>query len=231
MSKAYAHRTSREIKNLFGKLGNSEHPNGAILRAYRVARRAIKDNPDDALFTLRIAVQQALTDVLGQAKELGINQADRELESFGVATQNVYVPVDVEPTMGILDTQIKAAQALMSVDEKLVIGDKNRVGLLSPAPVTREGNKWITLTALIAWGAVIKRSLETAGIEKDFQKQAVALIDKNTTECCQRVNGQIQDLDKPFKLTGNPRFADEMLQPPFHYYCRTSQILVKRNRR
>ncbi len=68
---------------------------------------------------------------------------------------------------------------------------------------------------------VYERAAEKIGT---LQKQAVAAIDDRTTECCLRVHGQIQDLDKPYKLTGTPRFQDEMMFPAFHWSCRTSSV-------
>jgi hypothetical protein len=54
-----------------------------------------------------------------------------------------------------------------------------------------------------------------------YQKQAIAAIDSRTTNCCLQVHGQIVDLDQSFTLTGTPRFADRLPQPPFHHRCRT----------
>ncbi len=61
--------------------------------------------------------------------------------------------------------------------------------------------------------------------ESNFQKQAIATIDERTTDCCLRVHGQVQPIDEPFELTGTPRYADEVQDPPFHWYCRTSEAL------
>lgn len=61
--------------------------------------------------------------------------------------------------------------------------------------------------------------------EATYQKQAIATIDERTTDCCLRVHGQIQPLDEPFHLTGTPRYADEIQDPPFHWYCRTAEAL------
>ncbi|MFN8493125.1 MAG: hypothetical protein U0350_36315 [Caldilineaceae bacterium] len=54
-----------------------------------------------------------------------------------------------------------------------------------------------------------------------IQKQAVATIGPNTTDCCLRVHGQIQPIDQLFELIGTPRFADRMQYPGFHWCCRT----------
>lgn len=58
-----------------------------------------------------------------------------------------------------------------------------------------------------------------------YSKQAIAAIDSKTTDCCLQVHGQIQPLDKPFHLTGTPRFADYVDSPPFHWNCRTAEAL------
>ena len=57
-----------------------------------------------------------------------------------------------------------------------------------------------------------------------LMKQAVAAISGETTDCCLRVHGQIQPLDRPYQLTGEPRFADEMMYPAFHWNCRTCSV-------
>lgn len=61
--------------------------------------------------------------------------------------------------------------------------------------------------------------------QRGWEKQAVAGIDERTTDTCLRVHGQVQPLDKPFRLTGTPRFAGHIQAPPFHWRCRTSQAL------
>ena len=53
------------------------------------------------------------------------------------------------------------------------------------------------------------------------QRQAIAVIDSSTTDCCLRVHGQVVGLNEPFRLTGTPRFADSKMSPPFHWNCRT----------
>ncbi len=57
--------------------------------------------------------------------------------------------------------------------------------------------------------------------ERDWRKQAVAVLDRNTTDCCLRVHAQIKPMNEPFALTGTPRYRDEMKRPPFHDFCRT----------
>lgn len=57
-----------------------------------------------------------------------------------------------------------------------------------------------------------------------MKKQAVAAVQSRTTKTCLRVHGQIKEIDEPFELTAEPRFARKMMQPPFHWNCRTSVV-------
>ncbi len=58
-----------------------------------------------------------------------------------------------------------------------------------------------------------------------IQKQALAAIGKGTTDCCLRVHGQIQPVESPFELIGEPRFADRLMTSPFHWNCRTGIVM------
>lgn len=99
------------------------------------------------------------------------------------------------------------------------------------ASVWRTGSNTMTLESLLGlWSttSATTSSYYRAGesqAEQQWSKQAIAAIDQNTTDCCLRVHGQIQRLNKPFKLTGTPRFADEIQDPPFHDACRTAETL------
>ena len=66
--------------------------------------------------------------------------------------------------------------------------------------------------------------LEQAAQQIDgLQRQAVAKIDSKTSETCLKVHGEIVDVDKPFKLSGEMRLAAKKQVPPFHWGpCRTS---------
>jgi hypothetical protein len=58
----------------------------------------------------------------------------------------------------------------------------------------------------------------------ELKRQAVAAIQANTTDTCLAVHGQIVGVDEPFTLTGEPRFADQMMYPPFHWSCRSAVV-------
>ena len=81
---------------------------------------------------------------------------------------------------------------------------------------------WTYATGLIAAYLTTMNQLVTSA---EYKKQAIATIDERTTDCCLKVHGQIQPLEKDFRLTGTPRFADKVPDPPFHWYCRTTEVL------
>lgn len=91
-------------------------------------------------------------------------------------------------------------------------------------------NRMASDSQIDLWTAAtnLARTYYSAGenqVQQVWRKQAIAAIDERTTDCCLRVHGQIQDRDKPFKLTGTPRFRDEIMEPPFHWFCRTATAL------
>lgn len=82
----------------------------------------------------------------------------------------------------------------------------------------------------LVWGGwnggrqIVYQQAETQG-GMVYRRQAIAAIDKRTTQCCLKVHGQIVDIDKPFQLSGTPRYGSELMWPPFHWRCRTSIVL------
>lgn len=84
------------------------------------------------------------------------------------------------------------------------------------------GNIWTYAIGLLGAFLSIFNNNEP---EITYKKQAVATLDDRTTDCCLRVHGQIQPMDEPFQLTGTPRYADEIQDPPFHWYCRSVETL------
>jgi hypothetical protein len=89
------------------------------------------------------------------------------------------------------------------------------------------GNLLVTKSILEIWGSsnsisgdIIKRSADITG--EEYKRQAIAAIDGRTTACCLAVHGQIVGFDKPFRLSAEPRFAEYVYAPPFHWNCRTA---------
>lgn len=230
-------RTERELRLLFDRLGNRAHPRGRVLSAYRQARRALKGNTGDLttvreiLAELRWNVAQTAMDALSTASAAGSLQAKKTLAVYGLG--NVYqlpdVSTELDAWLATVDAQSAAVMALaMNGDEMEILGDGERVGALSPSPVVREGARWLAVAALASVMVGIDAALSRNDAQDDFMRQAVAAIDERTTDCCLRVHGQVVKFDKRFTLTGTPRFADRVMAPPFHWYCRSSVALVRR---
>jgi hypothetical protein len=231
-------RAGNDLKALFDKMGHADAPRGRLLRAYRNARRAMSGrmaNPsavDESLQELRRSAMSGMAELFNQAQLLGMTQAERQLAVYDT------LPVAPSPTLiqqvqaagdawlATLDAQLAKARslALTGSDEALVLGDDDRAGVLTPGPVLTEGARWMGELALGSFTLIVNESAKASGAE--FWKQAIAALDKRTTDCCLRVSGQAVPLDSQFKLTGEPRYADEVSDPPFHFWCRTAEALV-----
>ena len=231
-------RTAVELRRLFDRMGNTEHPRGRILSAYRQARQAMATaaslgEVQRVLQDLRIAIDAAARASLAEATAIGVAQAASEVAAYGLPV----APTTYAPTVEItawLDTYSAQALQVTAIylttgDMTRIIGDGSRVGALSPAPVTRSGASWIVAALTAAWTTSVGTSLDRAGAKLDFVRQAVAAIDERTTDCCLRVHGQTAEVTGDFRLTGTPRYADRMRNPPFHEFCRTATCLVRRD--
>jgi hypothetical protein len=115
------------------------------------------------------------------------------------------------------DAAAVLARLITGRDGRQSAYDQARVSLQLAA----EGAIWA------AGNGHVARLADLAGERRGrrYQKQAIAAIDGRTTDCCLRVHGQIQVLDRPFVLTGTPRYADRIQNPPFHHRCRTAVAL------
>lgn len=128
-------------------------------------------------------------------------------------------------------SQTVAIAAVGGNVEQIVGDGANSVGFLSQGTLNRLLNGYITAMLLSRYEDVLEAFIAEQINQDIYYKQAVAAIDENTTECCLLVHGQFQPMDKPFILTGSPRFADEIDQPPFHWNCRTAIALVHASER
>lgn len=232
-----AERTNAELLRMFGRLGTAEHPRGAVLAAYRNALRSLhgalgdRFTVDEVLESLRRLLGLAVVGQLRAAYAEGQRQAGGTLDAYGVGAQVGMEPqvllVEAERAlMAVVDAQLQTVRSSVAAgiaSEELILGDATRLGVLSPVPVTREAAKWLTAVATGAFGAAVRAALPA---DDGWRKQAVATIDERTTDCCLRVHGQLQPLDGEFHLTGTPRFADHLPQPPFHWHCRSVFALV-----
>ena len=237
---AAAIKANQTQRALFGKMGTSEHPWGFVLTGYRNARRsmatALKERqPVDAarevMTELRSVVAVSMRDLLRQAVDAGVEEAERQLGFYDILVDSVplmdlYSQVDSAASVigQNIDLQANTIYALIASGEAvLVLGDEGRLGALKPGNILLAGAFWLSTLMWNSYSDVAVRN----GKDRT-QKQAIAAIDNKTTDCCLRVHSQVVDLDGYFKLVGTPRYADELEWTPFHPWCRTSVALYDR---
>ena len=232
-----AERTTRDLRVLFGRLGTKEHPRGRILAAYRNAHRALRDvfrrvQGPQAIYEAREVLEALRREVLGvggqaldEAIALGRRQAEVErqvweLDPLDMATPNARAMMD--GWIATVDEQIAYALAVLATegDPVLILGDDERVGRLRYSDTTRAGALWVATAAMQALWVSLQGPQESSGLS--WSKEVIATIDERTTDCCLNAHGQVVPFDSDFKLTGTPRYADELDWSPFHDYCRTS---------
>ena len=237
-----AERTTRDLRALFGRaLGTNEHPRGRILAAYRNAHRALRDvfrrargaqamgEAREVLTALRRDVQDAGTGALDAAIAIGRRQAEVErqvweLDPLDPTTPNTRAMMD--GWLSTVDGQTAFAMAVIATegDPALILGSETRTGRLRASDTTRAGAHWIAAAAMGALWVSLQGPQERS--KMTYDKQVIATIDERTTDCCLQAHGQIVPFEDDFKLTGTPRYADEMDWSPFHDYCRTSIAMV-----
>jgi hypothetical protein len=166
-----------------------------------------------------------------QAAAQGLDVGATALNDFGAGQADVEGPAAA--WLAVVEVQIAAALALAATgaDEAEIVGDEQRAGVLRPAVVVAEGSRWLAgalNSALVAYWLWLQ-GRASGGARETWYHQAVAAIDERTTDCCLRVHGQTRPLSRPFRLTGTPRYADELEHPPFHWYCRSSEALIHRD--
>jgi len=178
-----------------------------------------------------MAIESALRATYYDAVDLGNSQAEQELSVYDLPTTTITLERETQSALSailsIVDAQIDAARVIAATrDESMLIGDKMRIGLLSPAPVMRDSARYTALLAVEGHKRATTQALIQANAQDEFLRQAIAAIDERTTDCCLRVHGQTTTVDGDFTLVGTPRYADKLHAPPFHWYCRTAVALV-----
>lgn len=238
-----------QLRGLFASLGSAEHPNGRVLRAYRVARRALRSRGGlepvavaETLGELRGSMVRIASETLREAAAAGARSARAQLEGYGVTVRPAVY--NIQPALlgwlGSVDSQAQAVTAAVTagMERELITGDQEQPGLLNPSGPVREGARWAAVVAQAAWwqwvsgsvggGTVGDRPQRGRSAPDELLKQTVAAIDERTTECCLMAHGQVVALDGEFELRGRPRYADRLAWTPFHWYCRSSVALVRR---
>lgn len=237
-----AEKDNRTLRMLFGRyIGMVEHPRGRILSAYRSARLAMRQalrtgnrgQVEGVLMALRFALADVGTLAIGEAIERGRESARAQIATYFAAG----IPTEARgetPDIGALhagwmaeyyrQAQMVSVTMVTGGDVGLIVGDERRLGILQPASMAREAAYWLAMAlaaGITTW--VIGRDREPGRVR--WGKQTIAAIDERTTDCCLRAHGQIVPLDKKFRLTGTPRYADKLDWTPFHWWCRSSVAL------
>lgn len=247
-------RAGDDIDRLIARLGTAQHPRGEVLTAYRNTERSLRDvlqrpgpsvtrEAGEVMRELRRVLAAVAAEILADATAAGQTHARQQAKAQGLdVPMGVFAPaVDTAAMaaawLATVDQQAAAVGALTATgaDEDEILGDGSRAGVLRPAPVIAEGSRWVasavtTATALYFASLLGRQGRGTgAGTANEWYHQVVAGIDERTTDCCLQAHGQIQPLDRPFKLTGEPRWADELDHPPFHWYCRSAEAMLHRS--
>jgi len=233
-------RAVNDLGVLFGRLGNTDHPNSQTLVAYRAANRALADTLKsggglgavrDITRQLRIGVRAGVTPVFHAAAEQGYTNAARQLAIYKTPLPDrPDLTLLIGSAYEVIDTTLQKQEAaitalmLSGADEGLITGDDTRQGVLRASEVVMAGAFWV---ASLWWDSFSQTADAAGAAGGGFDKQAVAALDARTTDCCLRVHGQVQSLAAPFHLDGTPRYADEIDWPPFHGWCRTSGVLYQ----
>lgn len=232
--------TGDALLTLFDALGSKTNPTRGLWAAFGLAKRALEGKLDDergvkrVLAQLRETAHATMEKNIARAMRVGEKQATRELEIYGLdggrqtadnetIVENALVALDAE-----LDALLAKTYALVmfgNVDEDEILGDDSRVGILRASDLASATAYWMATGALLGWANVIASSVGNEA--ETWHKQAIAAMDERTTDCCLRVHGQTVPLKGKFRLTGTPRYADELGAPPFHFYCRTATALVR----
>lgn len=231
-------RANDDLERLFAQVGTREHPRGRIVTVYRNARRAMQATyrggvwdvfaVQDVLSNLERSVREIATLSLMAGREVGLRNVRGQLSAYGLGPPPPTVTVSgpaVNAIVAGVQRQTATAIALVQsgADPAMILGDERRVGVFSFGPTAADTADWSAKESEIVFANVLLSAL--AGSQERFQKQAIAAIDNRTTMTCLRVNGQIREIDQPFHLTEEPRYADYQDWPPFHRWCRTATVL------
>lgn len=217
-----------------------------------VRRLGLLQVVDARLAELERGVGLALRDAINSVSELALEQVGRELALLppglrpnltqftllDTATVEQFIPVVTQEISSI--AQVTRLTIQRELQSGLIQGESfpNLVQRLLRATPSGDGpatwrngelsaERMARRTVITANNAAKNAALTKINERGNItvQKQAVASIGPRTTKCCLRVHGQIRDVDKPFDLTAEPRFARQMMHPAFHWNCRTSEAM------
>lgn len=196
------------------------------------------------LDNLAAQIRTLAESTLDHANALGVNQWHGDAREFQAhIDDSFFLPVeDRETAQAALDAdtnrQLRLILALLlfgintdpNRNAPLVFGDKRRGGLFTPSTILGTIEFWATTLAAQAYSngaAKIAAQLEAQGVT--LERIAVLGTNRDHTETCLNVAGQIVGMTQNFKLEGMPKFADELFAPPFHWHCYTRVGLTRLN--
>lgn len=211
-------------------------------------RLGLLQNVDARLLELERELGVLLRDSVNSVSELAIEQIGREMmllppslrpalgafTMLDTATIETMIPVVMEEVTGL--TTLIRAQLRRELQNGLIQGESfpNLVRRLMAATPTGEGPA-VWANGQLSAERMTRRTVVTANnmqkqrqLEKvnatgtKVRKQWIASVGPKTTPTCLHLHGQIQDVDKPFDVAYEPRFAREMLSPPAHWFCRSA---------
>ena len=215
-------------------------------------RLALLQNIDARLMGLEREVGVILRAVVGNMSELAVEQIGRELAllppslrpdlaaftMIDTAMVEQVVPVVMEEVTGL--TTLLRTQLRRELQNGLIQGESfpDLVRRLMAATPTGEGpavwangqlsaERMTRRTVVSANNTAKQRQLEKVNAQGGVkvQKQWVASIGSKTTATCLHLHGQIRDVDQPFDVTHEPRFARQVMAAPAHWNCRSSVVM------
>lgn len=210
-------------------------------------RLAILQQVDGRLLQLERQLGVILRDIVVSQDEIALTALQRELAllpadirpnvaqfaTVDTALVEEFLPIALDDVQ--LGTGALRATLRRELQSGLIQGE-SFPNLVARLMATSEPSTWrngalsaerMTRRLVITANNAAKNAYLTRAREElpDIRKQAVASISSRTTDTCIRVHGQIQDVDRPFVLTGEPKFAREMMHPAFHWNCRTAETM------
>jgi len=219
---------SRRLKILQDGLGTSQRPGRLTMLylKYTVLLREAKTLKEvrNLLSIMRIELEELLINHFSSISMLGNILKDELAKIYDLAAGegSGSIPKDIIiAALAAFDVQRDKVLAgtRLGYDKDILFGSTSRVGVLSYGSVAK--NVDLFAPALISF--IIDNRIR---FDEKYFKQAVAVLDLRTTNCCLLVHGQVQEWNKPFNLVGTPRYANWIKFPPFHNWCRTVVVLV-----
>lgn len=224
----------------------------AIADVRRVARNvALMNSIDARLRALSLDIALEAREALSMSQGLALASTERELRSIakilGIDFE-IFVGQFDEQLVDLVDSIMLSVDGLLNsqragftaeLTTSLIRGDSferlgDRLFALEPSldgiSFARRGANYIELlvrrVVIEANNASRQLIYERAETQiPGLKKQLIAAIQPGrTTETCLKAHGQIQDIGSPYRLTGSPRFAREIMYPPFHWRCRSSSV-------